>query len=685
MNVRKLGSRGRTKVTAFDLQRNARSARLCSVLAAAVVCLNGCGLNPIKEPNSIGVDPVPVRAQYGFSLSEQDRPREFTGSLLIWKPETTRDDVQAISSATRASNEAYVERLEQVGLAFEGAFENIENTIAELQMRREELAAESGLRDRSARLDYASRWFESERSVLATQDASVDLAHATKLFGRYCDAKLWQMATSVLLADGVFSQRPTPAAVCEPHYEERGYFETAECERQEGMSRSYFVCFWKALKRTSFVEVGPLSIETHGPVLDAVGDSEVFRQWFAVGAESGRAERPCGFFRSAIGQFLRLAVNNRRPCTIPGTSVLFDLNVATDAETLDATSPQRVSDAIERHWDRRDNDTAPVLARATAELQFVQKGAEPRAGRTLTAVEAASDEIARKLGLMGTPKGICGNKTLSLVDVALNLPFVTLDKSPLDPDTCRDLPSIEDFPDLFVTDPGLSVVEKELAERRAERDQSVLRACRQFDTSACTLDDSDLAKPQCRASRLKAQQAKLAATRAHLVRVFSLKLIPRGGEGGRRWIEGVVSLSGKRPAGIACMNGFAEGQGMACPDGKDNDAEQVYVPGGMSLNYDSALEKLEVQLDLPESLLSVKELEASPELIELVKDSRMQVDLFPNSLGDKAPYLSGSAEFTRGDNLITRGVGSYLLEDTARYNLEKSFFNDKCSSLLAGQ
>lgn len=685
MNSRKHGTAGRLKTTCVELRWNSRMGLGCSLLVAAAAGLSACGLNPIKEPESKGVEPAPVRSQYGFSLNEQEKPREFTGSLLIWKPETTRDDVQAISSATRASNEAYVERVDQVTASFEGSFADIDAVIAELQVRRDELAAESGVRDRIARLDFASRWFESEKIVLASQDASVDLAHASKLFGRYCDAKLWQMATSVLLADGVFIQRPTPAAVCEPHYAEQGYFVASECASEEGTGRSYYSCFWKALKLTSFVEVGPLNRATHGPVLDAVGESEVFRQWFAVGAESGLAERPCGFFRTAIGQFLRLAVVNRQPCTVPGTTVLFDLNVVTDAEKLDATSPQRVSDAIERHWDRRDNDAAPVLARATAELQFVQKAAQPRAGRTLTAVEVASDEIARKLGLMGTPKGICGNKTLSLVDVALNLPFVTLNTSPLDPDTCRDLPSVEDFPDLFVTDPAISAVEKELAERKAERDRIVLGSCQQFDTSVCTLDDADLDRTQCRASRLKARQADTAATRAHLIRVFSLKLIPREGEGGRRWVEGVVSLGGKRPAGVACMSGFAEGLALACPDGKDSDAANVYVPGGMSLSYDSALEKLTLQLELPESLLAVKELEAAPELIELVKGSRMKVELFPNALGEKAPYLSGAAEFTRGEKLITRGVGSYLLEDTPRFNLEKSFFNDKCSALLAGQ
>jgi hypothetical protein len=668
-----------------------RHWRQCScTLSAATAAVGlailgvGCGFNPIQKPESKGVDAPVVSAQYGFSLIEQDKPREFTGSLLIWKPETTRADVQAISEATRASNQAYVERVEQVSAAFDGTFTDIDSAISEAQVQRDELAAESGVRDRLARLDYASRWFDSELAVLQERDAASDTVHARRLFERYCDAKLWQFATSVLLADGVFSQRPTPSAVCEPHFAARQYFEGADCSPAEGSARSYYACFWKALKLTSFVAVGPLNSSTHGPVLDAVGESEVFRQWFAVAAESGQAERPCGFFRSAISQFLRLAVVSRQPCTIPGTSVAFDLNVATDLEKLDATSPQRVSDAIERHWERRGDDAAPVVARATAELQFVPKAAEPRAGRTLSPVEAASDDIARKLGLMGTAKGKCGNKPLSLVDVALNLPFVQLERSPLDPDSCSDIPSVEDFPDLFVTDPELSSVESEITELKGERDRRLLAACLPFDTSVCTLDDADLDRPQCRTSRLKARQAQTAVSQAHLIRVFSLKLSPRV-DNGQRWIEGVVNLGGKRPAAIGCMTGFADGVPVSCPDGKDGDAASVYVPGGMTLNYEPALEKLTVKMDLPASLLSVKELEAAPELVDLIQGTRMKVELFPNALGEKVPYLSGAAEFLRNGILVTRGVGSYLLEDSPQFSLERSFFNDKCSSLLAGR
>lgn len=68
---------------------------------------------------------------------------------------------------------------------------------------------------------------------------------ATKHFEQFCQAAVWELATSKLIYYFGFSKRPSPAGFCESYYQEHNYFTSATCsDADEGVSKNFYACFW---------------------------------------------------------------------------------------------------------------------------------------------------------------------------------------------------------------------------------------------------------------------------------------------------------------------------------------------------------------------------------------------------------------------------------------------------------
>ena len=66
---------------------------------------------------------------------------------------------------------------------------------------------------------------------------------AETVLKKYCDAKLWQLATNSYFAERLYSERPSPFPFCEGFYAESGYFTTDICS-SESNEQNFFSCLW---------------------------------------------------------------------------------------------------------------------------------------------------------------------------------------------------------------------------------------------------------------------------------------------------------------------------------------------------------------------------------------------------------------------------------------------------------
>lgn len=110
------------------------------------------------------------------------------------------------------------------------------------------------LKTRQDQMEKVYNWFDD--SIATTSNAYK--AHVKRSFDKFCDAKIWEMATDENFATKNYRMRPTPLAVCEKSYVDRRVF-ALDANRDhcadagDGQFKNYFKCFWIAAANTEFV------------------------------------------------------------------------------------------------------------------------------------------------------------------------------------------------------------------------------------------------------------------------------------------------------------------------------------------------------------------------------------------------------------------------------------------------
>lgn len=211
---------------------------------------------PEAKPQTRAQFDVPSMDDEGapLALSGHDSVVEYEGSLLFWNAlEVTPPQIAAISNASTQSRLKKADFLDYAT----GAMPGLE--AAKAQRDAEEKAISKRNSDvadnadpvatREARKEFAKAWIGA-RLDLAESAGMLDEATRGEVetqFHRYCEYKLWELATSQLVFQK-FKQRPTPLSLCETYYAQRGYFQVSEaapeCEPAQAAG-DWFDCVWK--------------------------------------------------------------------------------------------------------------------------------------------------------------------------------------------------------------------------------------------------------------------------------------------------------------------------------------------------------------------------------------------------------------------------------------------------------
>ncbi len=659
---------------------------IAALLLPLMLAVGGCGFGSVRKVENVPVPGIAKEQQSGFLLSSGTDSRSFVGSLLVWKPETTRDDVAAILSATRRYNEAYTGSRKAVVDLSSGELGSLRQELDRLGKEINALDSGSGaaLAVRSRRIDAASSWFEGTKlDVQQKFSGSFDAGRADAIFGRYCDAKLWELATQPLLANGLFQLRPSPSPLCEAYYAKRSYFASEACARFDlpssnppggtpPVGQSAFECIWSALKLTTFVTDGPLVAGVHAAVLDALAVNQSFR---AIVAGRDSSAVFCGMNASSVRKFLLLKVIQVEgtPCVIADSpQVTLSLNVATEpgasGTALSRMSPATIINLMDQQETLLNQDT--TWARYPQSLLLFPAG-RPRSGRQLEATEQASDGFARKLAIIGRRNLRCGTdpSPYSVSDVLVSLPFadpgsvtpVGSEGGVVNPSVCAPFPAASEFPEILAGDAQVDGKRTELEAQRQSVNHSLDEVYARYCDTSNGLPASASRKAEIDA---RPEQLRIVSERAIIAtRNFGMQLSPVDG-GGRV----SVSLSfGPEPIRArGCFAGWSDSRSIAC-SGVTAETGLAEVP--MEVTFDPSQNSIRVSLPLTKELLEPSGLDKQiPDQL----GATMEILFFANAFDGIVPFVSGNVTFTRGGLVSGRGVASYLIEENPTY----AFAND---------
>lgn len=199
-----------------------------------------------------------------LSLSGNDPLVKYNGTLLFWDAEwVTPQQIAAIATSSKELRRKKAIFLDEAIATVPGLRATVAQKSAEIIAIDEAITAarrdSDPVRVRAAMQEFVDAWID-ERLDLAEVSGALDVdtrREVEQQFNRYCEFKLWELATSPLILQK-FKHRPTPLSLCEPYYAQRGYFveteSTSEC-RAEVAQGDWFNCLWKqGILRSKMIE-----------------------------------------------------------------------------------------------------------------------------------------------------------------------------------------------------------------------------------------------------------------------------------------------------------------------------------------------------------------------------------------------------------------------------------------------
>jgi hypothetical protein len=222
----------------------------------AFVALTACGGSVDKADQQLEgqLDLPDYRSQDNepLALTGESGNLYFTGSLIVWDSAVTPAQIKRIGDASRGartikSEIATYNNTEIAPLRAEVA--SVDKSLEGVRHGRA-MAIQRGYQNsdlvRTVLLPVAEGWFPKRVNELKTAGAigEGDLPHINRMFNAYCEFKMWELALSPL-ASAKFLDRPTPLAMCEAYYKQKGYFTNAAlCSESESGGQDYFSCLW---------------------------------------------------------------------------------------------------------------------------------------------------------------------------------------------------------------------------------------------------------------------------------------------------------------------------------------------------------------------------------------------------------------------------------------------------------
>jgi hypothetical protein len=214
--------------------------------AAVAAAASGCGRRPQAEPRTSGQLELPPYATDGDPMLglTAGETRQFKGTAVIFRDDPAPEGLALVADAARRT------RLTKADwLGFEQ--DQVQPVATESARLRDAIRATDALahQDKSrlaAQAQAARGWFAHQVAALKSAGEIDDAgeAKALEVFGAYCEAKLWELATSGAPAAAAYKTRPTPLQLCEDHYTAAHLLTGPDCAAASG-GKSYFGCLWR--------------------------------------------------------------------------------------------------------------------------------------------------------------------------------------------------------------------------------------------------------------------------------------------------------------------------------------------------------------------------------------------------------------------------------------------------------
>ncbi len=208
-----------------------------NILLVCFFILLACSGPEIKKPK---IDVVQFPLLPSISSVRDFDGLSFQGSLLVFDDQIDPNLLSALSEAS-VKDRVISAKLE-VNLRH-----NLNPTRVKLELLGEEYLdlASKRLIDYSRKEDIDTLLLEWFLKYSKDLDSAATNSEALSLH-RYCDAKVWQFASSKSIAESKFTKVPMPSRLCKSYYSQKGILdsESIDCEVQaEG--KNYFNCFWR--------------------------------------------------------------------------------------------------------------------------------------------------------------------------------------------------------------------------------------------------------------------------------------------------------------------------------------------------------------------------------------------------------------------------------------------------------
>lgn len=613
-------------------------------------------VTPPEYPNSTSIN-----------LTEGQSEHTYMGAFIIWDERVTEEQMTTLLKASHDYNETWIAKLKYYETVVNPAKSKVDSLVEQKQkLEDERTRAKTEIRARYADLDAivatnASKWFETELGELSLSDE--DAAHARKVFSKYCEAKIFQLAVDTEFLEARFSARPSPNALCEAVYTQMGSFNHESCAASsEG--RSYFECMWTAAVNTSFV--GSYFSASKKSQYLALLQSGEFKQTL-VSDPTFPTKVLSGARYNNNASLNLFEVKEGR--AVPGSTASF---IVGKDKTLETSSPDQMLKAVEQTEVLVSSMTRrPPSARFDTDLVRLVKSTSPSFEKSKTFTSEIS-EFAKKKYVDGT---------VSSSDVAVNFPrSLPPRERPVD-FTKEGLPDI--FPVIDDSTPELDAQIAEIETLIGPAQIDYLTKLSAVESENGTSTEAFCARADSSGSHFCAVEAALkkrvAAVKAPgVVKTLSqMSVSTKTLEDGTMEVRLMLNVQAAYKSARGCVR-LADGASIECATSSAND-------DAMEVSFSPISRKLSLSVTLNDVVrwgLAGKETDAfvcrttrdenGLDSCADLEGKRLVLGLFPSALGDgRAPFFSGKTFIYDGDKEIHNGSASYLFDAETEENAKK--------------
>ncbi len=221
------------------------SLALASLIA---VWLSGCRSNqPLRahevESGKLTLPEADISADH-LQPGRLAAVRRYLGSVVLFRPDAS---AEGLARLIDAASETRLTKAAWLGFRKNELAPKAATRLALVdELSRVETEAASGENVRVARWAAATIWLEQFTDGTPRAEAAL---------GAYCEAKIWELATTAKSLAALYLERPIPLAACEPHYAKAGLLGGEACGPAGSGPRNYAGCLWsEGVFKTRFFE-----------------------------------------------------------------------------------------------------------------------------------------------------------------------------------------------------------------------------------------------------------------------------------------------------------------------------------------------------------------------------------------------------------------------------------------------